>query len=300
MNNAFSIATRTFWSWQLQTHGCPNYNVTFALSRRLFSSLRCGSLPSHPDLTRSPTPFSIQPFGPSTILKSFVRAFHPAPSLAKKTKRQPRKSGNGQPSRDIPSERPTSSPAAFDALSTADLDSCFRRQVPQQDAKQVLQTLHSRRVDGSLVDVGITVPGSAIPRDAVVHALDWLRARYPVDEQEAAAAYASRESQKLSKEYIGRAIKYRLLKPDTLENVVQDNDVQFGTEESALEGLQKYHQRRERQAEKRRQKQEKSPAFQKSKALELQKAETQREERESKDNQAWLWKTLTNRQAPLH
>lgn len=82
-----------------------------------------------------------------------------------------------------------------------------------QEGNAVLRALQHRRVTGSLADKGVHFDGpTAVPKDRALNALEYLRAKYPIDEEAAAAAWAHKEAERLEGQLIQRAQDLRLYK----------------------------------------------------------------------------------------
>jgi len=83
-------------------------------------------------------------------------------------------------------------------ISSKELLRLFGNGFDSERGKDILQTLQNRRVDGSLVDLGVQFDDDqGVSDKSLVRALAWLRERYPVDEQAAAAEWAVKETQRL-------------------------------------------------------------------------------------------------------
>jgi rhomboid-like protein len=67
----------------------------------------------------------------------------------------------------------------------------------------VLRILHHRRTAGSLADYGVDNLGKQfthVDRDTAMKGLEWLRAKYPIDEARAAEEWAEREANRIQYE----------------------------------------------------------------------------------------------------
>lgn len=105
----------------------------------------------------------------------------------------------------------------FGDQSAEEISTIFGQDVSRVEANAVLRTLHRRRASGSLVELGVHIEKSSIPAEASVKALEWLREKYPVDEQAAANRWADTEAEKLQQTYIARAEKLGLYKKEDIE-----------------------------------------------------------------------------------
>ncbi|KAF2745393.1 hypothetical protein M011DRAFT_426979 [Sporormia fimetaria CBS 119925] len=75
--------------------------------------------------------------------------------------------------------------------------------VSQADGNNVLRILHHRRTSGSLVDYGVGNLGARYANVKMAQAnkaLEWLREKYPVNEAQAAEAWAEREANRIAYE----------------------------------------------------------------------------------------------------
>ena len=89
--------------------------------------------------------------------------------------------------------------------------------VSAADGALIVRTLHTRRVDGSLAELGVRIDSlpPTVPDKALVQALAWLRAHHPVDERAAADAYAVREADRLERELAGTSAGATASRPGT-------------------------------------------------------------------------------------
>lgn len=99
-------------------------------------------------------------------------------------------------------------PASIDHALSHDFRAIFpgvAGAVSAADGALIVRTLHGRRIDGSLAELGVRIDGlpPTVPHKALVHALSWLRTHHPVDERAAADAYVAREADRLERELAG-------------------------------------------------------------------------------------------------
>lgn len=136
----------------------------------------------------------------------------------------------------------------FGSKTRAELLDIFKQDVDYNEGNEVLRILHGRRVTGALVDRGVQMDDSNIPQEALVVALSWLRAKYPVDEQSAAAAWADMEARRVEGDYIARAERLGLYKP-TEESAQSQSSTDSIYGKSAIEEFKEFHaQRRAKEA----------------------------------------------------
>lgn len=239
-------------------------------------------------------------YGRIRCITSIARQQYSAPSGREETAHEPRTStrrcvdtsrrsfSTSSPSqkrspRNTPNTRSSPSPTEprvripFGAQSRAQLASIYNQtDVGYEDGNKILRILHQRRVIGSLVDKGVQITGNHNVRtESLENALDWLRKKYPVDEQAAAEVWAENEAERLEGTYIARAEKLGLYKP--LEGEEEDNPAApksiYGV--SVLDEFKKY--REDKRAQEAKEKEE-SGETQRVQELALAK----REEREQK------------------
>lgn len=139
-------------------------------------------------------------------------------------------------------------------MSRLQLEDIFGEGVDYNTGNEVLRILHGRRVTGALVDRGIQMDeDTKIPKEALNRALDWLRQKYPVDEQIAAELWAEAESAKVNQQYIERAEQLGLYKrdPDAVDE--DDGYSTTVTGRSAIDDFKAFHEeRRKREKEERK------------------------------------------------
>jgi rhomboid-like protein len=108
---------------------------------------------------------------------------------------------------------------------------------------QVLQDLQFRRVTGSLAEQGISFPDDPeVTEEHAGQGLAWLRDKYPVDEEAAAAEWAEEEAAKLEANYTQRAEELWLYKRNDDEpemEEIQQHDKRGLYGQSVLEQRQK-------------------------------------------------------------
>lgn len=166
-------------------------------------------------------------------------------------------------------------PIPFGNIGKKNLDTIFGHDMNYGEGNKMLQILHSRRVTGALVDQGIYIKGTHnVPNDALRKALEWLRSKYPVDEQEAADMWAQQEAQKLEETYIARAERLGLYKKVEDPADISTKNV-YGTD-SVIDDFKRFHE--ERRAKEAKEK-EKSGVAQQEQELRL----ARREEREKEE-----------------
>ncbi|KAF2431046.1 hypothetical protein EJ08DRAFT_678619 [Tothia fuscella] len=120
-------------------------------------------------------------------------------------------------------------------LSSKDVLQIFGPGLTFEKGMYVLQELQTRRVTGSLADIGIAFPDQ--PEITDLHAtkgLSWLRSEYPIDEEAAAAEWAEEEIAKLEGSYLKRAEELHLYKRTPEEEKKEEID-DTGRENEAVE-----------------------------------------------------------------
>lgn len=131
--------------------------------------------------------------------------------------------------------------------------------------------IQERRATGALIDKGVQPDfPTSIPADSLLKSLEWLRKKYPLDEKEAAERWAALEAARLEDEYIARAEKLGLYKPD----LQSPSDVR-DTSTSVLQDFQKFNEQKRIREEQQR---EESGEAQQSREL----AVARQDEREKK------------------
>jgi rhomboid-like protein len=79
----------------------------------------------------------------------------------------------------------------------------FGKKLSAADGNNVLRILHHRRTAGSLADYGVDNLGKQfthVDRETAMKGLEWLRAKYPIDEARAAEEWAEREANRIQYE----------------------------------------------------------------------------------------------------
>lgn len=167
-------------------------------------------------------------------------------------------------------------PIPFGNISKKDLDTIFHHSMIYEEGNKMLQILHSRRVTGALVDQGIYIAGThTVPEEALRSALEWLRAKYPVDEQSAADMWAQQEAEKLEESYIARAERIGLYKKVEDPSEISTRNV-YGTD-SVIDDFKRYHEeRRKKEAEEK----QKSGVTQQEQELRLARRDEREKEKE--------------------
>ncbi|EUC28922.1 hypothetical protein COCCADRAFT_107883 [Bipolaris zeicola 26-R-13] len=88
-------------------------------------------------------------------------------------------------------------------VSEATVHRIFGRKLSPQDGNNVLRILHHRRTAGSLADYGVDNLGKQythVSRETALKGLEWLRAKYPIDEARAAEEWAEKEANRIAYE----------------------------------------------------------------------------------------------------
>lgn len=88
-------------------------------------------------------------------------------------------------------------------VSEATIHRIFGRKLSPQDGNNVLRILHHRRTAGSLADYGVDNLGKQythVSRETALKGLEWLRAKYPIDEARAAEEWAEKEANRIAYE----------------------------------------------------------------------------------------------------
>lgn len=185
-----------------------------------------------------------------------IRSFHHTPASSARAPRSRPK--HKDPSIRIP----------FNNLELDELQTIFKYDVGQKEGNIILRILHERRVSGSLIDLGVRIEGAAeLPLSATNSALDWLRQRYPVDEQAAAQVWTQKEVQKLEQSYIDRAERLGLYQTEPGEKHVPSRST-ADTSSSVIDEFRRHHEQRRAKEARRR---EESGEVQKEQELRLAK-----------------------------
>lgn len=95
--------------------------------------------------------------------------------------------------------QPTSAP--IPSFTEKEIQAAFGQAVNRSTGNRILRNLHRRRVSGSLVERGVYIEGSDIPDGSLTRALEWLRGRFPVDEEAAVERWATKNIAKLESQY---------------------------------------------------------------------------------------------------
>lgn len=243
---------RRFLSGAASSLGCAPYEVNTLKRRRI-------------DSVETFRPYTdVQPFH-TTAIRLIRKPIHrpAAPS-------SPRASANGR-----------NVPIPFGNIGKKELDKIFEHDILYEEGNKMLQILHSRRVTGALVDQGVHIKGThTVPLEALTKALDWLRAKYPVDEQSAADAWAQQEAKRLEETYIARAEKLGLYKPlDAEEQTTELSTNSVYGNNSVLDEFKRFHEeRRKREAKEKKEsgEEQRSQELQMAKRVEAEQAQETR------------------------
>ncbi|KAF2145377.1 uncharacterized protein K452DRAFT_305408 [Aplosporella prunicola CBS 121167] len=139
----------------------------------------------------------------------------------------------------------------------------FGAHVTPATGNALLRALQHRRITGSLAERGVrfddknnkaSYPG--VTPSLALAALEYLRAKFPVDEEAAAAAWARAEAQRLEHELIARAERLRIYKP--VERAAQHNEGLYGYSE--LEAMRRRNEEAWEREEKEREAREEKEA----------------------------------------
>lgn len=164
---------------------------------------------------------NMQKLSLGTRWKSSVQgASRKATKAAKTDPRTPKSNTNQPPS----STDSTSAPPSQVHLSSTQVVEILGPGLTFEEGMQVLQELQTRRVTGSLADLGISFPDD--PKITPEHAergLIWLRDNYPVDEEAAAAEWAEEEIERLEGAYLKRAEELHLYKKTPEEEIEEEH-----------------------------------------------------------------------------
>ncbi|KAF2495885.1 hypothetical protein BU16DRAFT_526434 [Lophium mytilinum] len=194
----------------------------------------------------SPIPYPTQPFPRIQIPRKWSngapKSFNTTPAPARKARSQP-------PSTSTPKPRPP--PKATSEVDTHTWDdSHITSSLPSGpllpkaikqlfptlstvNGNRVLSILHTRRLTGSLAERGIDnidealdLDLSDISQEQMMRALEYLRARFPVDEEAAAADWAEAEAARIEREVLAeRGVKLGLLKKVELDPEVEEQQI---------------------------------------------------------------------------
>ncbi|KAJ5657235.1 uncharacterized protein N7484_000884 [Penicillium longicatenatum] len=158
-----------------------------------FSTLRWSSSPG--SFPRSGRPL-ISPLSP--------RHSTPAPLYTRTKRTLARKS----------SRKPDSLPSA-NLASEAELKAVFPSQISTKLANRTLAVLHARRLEGTLdLDLPAEIT-RAVTQPQLDTALEWLRQKYPIDEDSAILARIEREDRQAEEKLVRRAEQLGLYKPQS-------------------------------------------------------------------------------------
>lgn len=236
MNNAFSLTLRL-----TTAAGCSCRHVSrVAVLRKPFTE-QCARGLSHIGLPpRDPKLRECD--RPTSLLSRWIRSrdnprrefSQNSPYLAKKERtrtrtarpRRPTNHVNVQARRDEaannPQEKIWYSPPTLEGqpFSPSKLEHIYGNEakVSSKLGNHILSMIQERRETGTLIDLGV-VPEDRMymatwPARLGEAALEWLRERYPMDEEIAAAQWADQEAERLEQEeYIKRSESLGLLKP---------------------------------------------------------------------------------------
>ncbi|KAF2089095.1 hypothetical protein K490DRAFT_64302 [Saccharata proteae CBS 121410] len=228
MSNAWPVALTCSRQLGLRT-SCLSKPVPASLfAVRALSSLSARST------RQSNVPSSIlhstqqRAFSLSTWLQMKLPKGKPASSKPASPKSALSKAASPEPKPSPPAPKPRTQPqgelqekarTGFPPLPNGDLSepeikAVFGKDVSPSSGNTVLRILHLRRLTGSLADEGLhfddAPPG--INSSNLNAALDYLRAKYPIDEEARAAAWTKAEIQRLEQELLARGQKLGLYK----------------------------------------------------------------------------------------
>jgi rhomboid-like protein len=135
----------------------------------------------------------------------------------------PKKSKSVKSTRQQQPPRNVASPTLHSKLTVirahpSEISRIFGTNLNSKLANTILSELQSRRVSGSLIDVGVNVHHitEEVTNKQALKALEWLRQKYPVDEAAAAEEYAELEEEKYRKDFEAKALKSLVyMKDDT-------------------------------------------------------------------------------------
>ncbi|KAJ5280639.1 hypothetical protein N7478_006011 [Penicillium angulare] len=100
-------------------------------------------------------------------------------------------------------------------LSDAEIKDIFATSIPTGLANRTLAVLHARRLEGTLdLDLPVEITRS-VTQSQLDAALQWLRVKYPVDEDAAIMARIDREEQEAEQKLVRRAEQLGLYKPQS-------------------------------------------------------------------------------------
>ncbi|KAI9727517.1 MAG: hypothetical protein M1828_006459 [Chrysothrix sp. TS-e1954] len=190
---------------------------------------------------------TLRPCGPQSSSRCFSTPTPLSNPLPPRRSSKPTHSPTTKPRNPTPAASPAS--LSFDNLTRSDLRSIFNAEVAPADGAHILQTLQTRRIDGSLIDHGVQIADSQVPHEANLRALKWLRQKHPLDEQTAATAYSAREAEKVSNSYIARAERLGIYKAPEGASAASTGAGEYSgvnTDRSVLEDFKLYHEERRR------------------------------------------------------
>jgi len=107
----------------------------------------------------------------------------------------------------------------WDPLDKEQLKQVFGVEISRKKGNSLLVEIQRRRITGSLAEEGLQFPAELeIGQDQALNGLEWLRKKYPLDEEAAAAQWAAEELDRLDEEarayYQRRGQELRLYKKD--------------------------------------------------------------------------------------
>ena len=147
------------------------------------------------------------------------------------------------------------SKSPFQSLGKNEIRQAFGQNVQLPTGQQILRILHNRRVKGTLIDHGVRIEGAKLPDESLTRALEWLRARYPVDEEAAAQQWAASKVEELEDEYDRQAQEQGLMIGEAGDTEAAKQDVysQPGNR-SVLDEMKIYKAERAREEAEQREK----------------------------------------------
>lgn len=163
--------------------------------------------------------------------------------------------------------------SALGDLPQDELTHIFGSPISPEVGNNILQTLHYRRIIGSLIEHGLNVDDTTVSWESREKALAWLREKHPVDEKTTAAEWANRAAEKLQESYISRAEQFNLIRKRSKDEVRQQKD---SLPPSATSVFDRIRAKNEEKARQEAQKRRESGEEQRSNELRLAKLEDQR------------------------
>ena len=129
-------------------------------------------------------------------------------------------------------------------LPKSEIKAIFGRDVPVELGNRILAVLHARRLEGTL---DLDLPNEiarAFTQPQLDNALDWLREKYPLDEDSAILARIEREEREAEEKLVRRAEELGLYKPQSGSYGAErgENDPVYG--KSVLKEARELNERR--------------------------------------------------------